>query len=217
MSELLKIYRERAGDPAFWAEPVNALTNVSFLIAAGLALELALRRGVATPATLLLIVLAASIGVGSFLFHTAAGPVTVWLDIVPIALFQVVFLWLAGREMAGLGTLVTGLLVAIVVGLSFALMPVHQPLNGSLSYLPPWFAVTVLATVVAARGEGEHSTLLLGAGCFTLAIVARSIDWVVPWRIGSHFLWHLLNGATVYFALRAWILDIALRRSMDPS
>ncbi len=34
------MYRERSGDPAFWAEPMNALTNASFIIAAAFALDL---------------------------------------------------------------------------------------------------------------------------------------------------------------------------------
>ena len=30
---LLEMFRERSGDPAFWAEPLNALPNASFFVA----------------------------------------------------------------------------------------------------------------------------------------------------------------------------------------
>ncbi len=66
--------------------------------------------------------LAASIGVGSFLFHTCANHSTMWLDIIPISLFQVAFLWLAGRYMVQLPTAATLGLIVVVIGLSFAAM-----------------------------------------------------------------------------------------------
>ena len=55
-----------------------------------------------TEGSWLLIVLAATIGVGSFLFHTCVTSSTMWLDIIPIALFQIAFFWLAGRYMLNL-------------------------------------------------------------------------------------------------------------------
>jgi hypothetical protein len=33
------------------------------------------------------------------------------------------------------------------------------------------------------------------ACCFTLGVAERSADWNVAWPFGTHFLWHLLNGA----------------------
>jgi hypothetical protein len=65
MSNLLQIRqkltgfcRERSGDPTFWAEPLNALTNASFLIAAAFALALAIRRQKLTATTGVLVSLA---------------------------------------------------------------------------------------------------------------------------------------------------------------
>ena len=210
MDEILTIYRERNGDPAFWAEPFNALTNVSFLVAAAFAYRLAVRRNAADPLTVTLVSLAGVMGLGSFVFHTAAGPVTRWLDVVPIVLFQVLFLWLAYHRILGFRKVwATAVVVGVVVA-SFVLMPVHHPLNGSLFYLPSWAAVLVLGlTTAAADRFREPYLLLMAAGCFTVAIAARSSDWVVPWPIGSHFLWHVINGVVVYLGLRSWIVETA--------
>jgi len=218
MQRILHLYRERAGDPGFWAEPINALTNVSFLIAAGLALRLAMRRKAATPITMTLILLAGVIGIGSFIFHTAAGPVTMWVDVIPIALFQVLFLWLVCRRMLELNEWMSAGMIAVVLGLSFALMPIRQPLNGSLFYVPSLVAMLLLGGIWTAKGTVERFVLLGAAACFGLAITARAVDWDVPWSIGSHFFWHLLNGVVVYLGLRAWIVFVANKsKGQNPS
>lgn len=209
MSELLQIYRERNGNPDFWGEPVNAITNVSFLLAASFALHLALQHKATSLTTLFPIGLAATIGIGSFLFHTAVSPLTMWLDVIPIALFQGVFLWLACREMVGWPILASLGFVAVVVGTSFALMPIHQPLNGSLFYIPSLIAILVLGVIWSQRASEEPGLLPIAGLCFTLAIMARSLDWHVDCSVGSHFAWHSMNGVVVYLALRSWILHVA--------
>ena len=73
-SEQLFRYCERGADAAFWAEPLNALSNIAFLVAALAAgRELAGRpTGGRRHFEALLVVLVAVIGIGSFLFHTLA-------------------------------------------------------------------------------------------------------------------------------------------------
>jgi len=209
MNELHCLYRERACDPAFWAEPVNALTNASFLVAAACGLQLAVKWDATTPLTLVLIALAGSIGLGSFLFHTAANSTTMWLDVIPIALFQALFLWLVSREMLQYGLLHTLGIVLGVAAASFALMPVHRLLNGSLFYGPSLIMLLMLGWQWSLRTPHEPCLLLIAAACFFLALTARTVDWLVPWPLGSHFLWHLLNGLVVYLALRSWIMHVA--------
>jgi hypothetical protein len=199
------MYRERSGDPAFWAEPLNALSNASFVIAAAFALELAIHKRALKPSTLALISLAGVIGCGSFLFHTVPSYPTMWLDIIPITLFQALFLWLISQKLLSTNIWTTAGIVVAVVGSSLALMPIHQPLNGSLFYIPSLLAMLVFSALWAKRSTAEPYLLGCTAFFFALAITARSIDWVVPWPFGTHFLWHLLNGIVVYTALRTWI------------
>lgn len=204
--EMLRMYRERSGDPAFWAEPFNALTNASFLIAAGFALALAIRRQALTTSTLTLISLAGVIGCGSFVFHTMPSPLTKWLDIIPITLFQVLFTWLISCKLLSNNRWLSAAIVLVVVGASFALLPFHQPINGSLFYMPSLAAMLAFGGLWASRSKTEPFLLMGTACCFAIAITARSSDWSVPWPLGTHFLWHLLNGIVVYMALRTWII-----------
>jgi Ceramidase len=216
MSELLQIYRERNGNQEFWGEPINALSNASFLLAAALALHLAIQRQATTPMTLSLIALAATIGLGSFLFHTAVSPLTMWLDIIPIVLFQIVFLWLACREMLGWPLVASLSFVMAIVGTSFALLPIHRYMNGSLFYMPSLIAILVVGGLWSLQAVYEPGLLLVAGVCFILAIMARSLDWVVTFSVGSHFVWHLMNGVVIYLALRSWIVHVATQVGRPP-
>lgn len=71
-------YCERTG-PEFWSEPVNALTNAAFLVAAFVMWR---RTGGRLPLANLMILLLALIGVGSFLFHTFATTWAALADVV---------------------------------------------------------------------------------------------------------------------------------------
>lgn len=214
-NKLLGLYRERGFSPEFWAEPLNALTNAAFLIAAFFAWDFASRRRVATRTTNALLSLAGVIGFGSFFFHTIPNHFTMWLDIVPIALFQVLFLWLVSNRMLTLSRVESAAIVLGVVGSSFALFPVHEPLNGSLFYLPSLLAMLTIGYVWAKRTNFEPYLLVGAACCFLLAVTARSMDKEVPWHFGSHFLWHVMNGVVVYLVLRSWIVFVAVNEKME--
>lgn len=215
--DLLNLYRERCGAAHFWAEPLNAFSNAAFLVAAAWgARQAILSRAMTTP-TVLLLVLAAWIGIGSFIFHTCPTPLTLWMDVGPIAAFQVVFLWLAGRHVLRLPAAGAACLILAVVGGALSLMPVRQPGNGSLFYAPPLAALVLIATRssgIAARGRLELRAAVV---CFSLALVARTIDWQVPWTSGTHFVWHLLNGIVIGLTLQAWIRISAAPTATGPA
>ena len=77
-------YCERI-DAAYWSEPVNAITNAAFVIAAIWAWRLASRAG--DRGGQLLAVILGLIGIGSYLFHTHAQVWSLWADVIPIQLF----------------------------------------------------------------------------------------------------------------------------------
>src|SRR5262249_1082519 len=77
------------------AEPINALTNGAFLVAAWGAWRLTSRNssGRATVLNWALILTMALVGLGSFLFHTVATRWAEWGDVLPIMLFMLLFFW----------------------------------------------------------------------------------------------------------------------------
>ncbi|MEM0923406.1 MAG: ceramidase domain-containing protein [Pseudomonadota bacterium] len=120
-------YCERTG-PEFWSEPINAISNIAFIVAAILCLMLALRaRRLDGPVIWLDLVLFC-IGIGSFLFHTFA---TVWaalMDTGPIMLFILSYFTVAMNRYAGLGW---GRAVLLTIGFLGALVTAATMTRGA--------------------------------------------------------------------------------------
>ena len=100
MFEVWDEYCERVG-PGLLAEPLNAISNFSFIVAAWAAWRLADRTGTLSTGVKVLIGLAGSVGIGSMLWHTFANTLGLYLDVVPIAIFIMLFIWLYTRNVMG--------------------------------------------------------------------------------------------------------------------
>jgi hypothetical protein len=195
---VLDLYCERLG-PGLLAEPLNAITNGAFLVAAWRLASLA--RG--DRGVLALAVLALAIGVGSSLFHTFATGWALAADVLPILLFQLLFLLLYLRRRAGLALapaagLCLAFLLACLAGRGFP-----GVLNGSLAYAP---TLAVLALLAWHQLRREQSTLLLAAtGLFSLSLLLRSVDNALCplFPIGTHLFWHLFNAEVLVLSGRA--------------
>ena len=206
---VIDLYCERLG-PEFWAEPINALTNLSFIIAALVLGYQAWRRRLLTPAIQLLLLLTLAIGLGSGLFHTFATGWAQVADIVPILLLQLAFLWIYGRTMMRVS--VTALVAASILFLTAAFLGRQFPqlLNGSLIYAPALLLLTGLGIYHYRHAGNRRSVLLVASGVFLLSLLFRTIDLAVcvVLPLGTHFLWHLLNGLVVYLAVYSLLMNL---------
>lgn len=229
-SEKLFGYCERGLDPAFWAEPVNALTNIGFIVAALWAWrELAARpAGEAKAFRYFLVANVFVIGAGSFLFHTFATTLTAKADVTPIAVFMLAYLGFAFYHFLRMP------IVAIIpAGLVFMLasekamqlqcwkgqvgfaLPVPEfqetgCLNGSVAYMPALAVMLLVGGWLAARRHPASSYVLGAALIFMLSVTFRTVDrlWcdgvaMFGHSIGTHFLWHILNSVTLGVLLLA--------------
>lgn len=201
-------YCERV-DPSFWAEPLNAVTNLAFLIAALAALFYWTRRGKGDPASLVLIAFVVAIGIGSFLYHTVPNGITVLADVIPIALFIYVYFFFAMRRFLSLSVLVSLLITIAFLIASFAIAGMLPPgfLNGSGPYLPTWTAILLVGLIVLRIDPVTGRRLLLACLVLAVSLTFRSIDMAIcpAVPIGSHMMWHILNGVMFYIVLTAMI------------
>ena len=219
MGRKLFEYCERGFDPGFWAEPLNAITNAAFIIAAAMATMMWLRIPAAerrwVDAWLLLVLYA--IGIGSFLFHTFA---TVWAalaDTIPIGIFMVSYLAYVLKRFFGFGWLITLLGLAVFVVALWQSSVVRCDggpcLNGSVAYAPAFIALIVLGSVLSLRGHVAGTSLVAAGLIFAVSLTFRTIDGdlgattALPngHPIGYHFLWHILNALLLYLLCRAAI------------
>ncbi|MBM3551318.1 MAG: hypothetical protein FJX45_06005 [Alphaproteobacteria bacterium] len=197
-------YCERQS-PAFWAEPANAVSNFAFIIAAAAGFLLWRRRGGADYPALAIIIVTASVGVGSFIFHTVATRGAMLLDVIPIAIFIYGYFLLALRRYFRLPiALAAAITLAFAAFSSFA--GTIEALNGSVGYLPALGALSIFAALLWSRGQRETARALAAAALlFAVSLVFRTIDRAVcpMFPLGAHFVWHLLNACVLWLLLRA--------------
>lgn len=213
------IYCERTS-ATFWAEPFNALSNLSFPLAALWAASLARARGVKAPEVWLLIGMAALIGLGSFLFHTFANGWSELADILPIWSFVAVFVLVAMHHIGGMAparvarvagfvTLGAGLTVWLLAAGEGAVADgaAPDPLNGSGQYAPALLALLVFAGLTWRRQHPAAPWILAATLVFLTSLVFRTLDRDIcaAFPLGTHFLWHLLNGLMIGVLLQMLI------------
>jgi len=228
LSDKVYNYCERGQDPSVWAEPLNAVTNGGFLIAALLALVFLLRRPAATRSAdhYLLIALVFIIGLGSLSFHVFANKATGLADTIPIGLFMLVYLAFALNRLLNVPPGWTTLLVIAFAATGAATMQLRcyggaigfagegaeagPCLNGSVGYLPALCAMLIVGGMVWAKGMAAGKLILWAALVFTVSVTFRSLDMALcdtisfeGQPIGTHFLWHLLNAVTLFLLLLA--------------
>lgn len=210
MSDYIDIYCERL-EPGLWAEPINAVTNAAFIIAAFMAYMLAKREGAVNARSLTLIALMCAIGIGSTLFHTFATKLTQLSDVLPILFYQIAFIWFYALYVIRLGAMKTsGLFIVFMILTVMSEMAPAHILNGSLSYAPSILFLLGFGVWHFKTQQREPYILVLAGAVFTLSLVFRSVDMAVcdTLEIGTHFLWHCLNGCVLYLASRGFIVNM---------
>jgi Ceramidase len=201
-------YCERL-DPGFWAEPVNAVTNAAFLIAA--AVMAARLRGRHLPLANLLVAILALIGIGSFLFHTFAQTWAGLADTLPILLFILAYICAATRDLLAARPVWAWAAVLGFFPFAAATVPLFGLIPGlgsSAAYAP--VPVLIAAYSVALRRAAPETArgLAIGAALLVLSLTLRTIDEplcaVLP--LGTHFLWHILNAVML-----GWMIEVYRR------
>lgn len=213
------IYCERL-DPSFWAEPLNAISNLSFILAAGWGAWEAQRRSVRHPAVWLLIVLAFCIGIGSFLFHTFATTWAGLADTIPIWTFVAVYILVCISLIGGAPPGRVAVIVVVALAIATVLWlandspdtgsgPPAPPsrFNGSEQYLPAVIAMLVFSAVTLLRAHPIRWWFLGATGIFLISLTLRSLDMALcdVWPYGTHVFWHLLNGIMIALLLQALV------------
>ena len=233
--EQLFRYCERGLDSAFWAEPLNAVSNLAFLVVAVTMARRIMALPTAVPnvdraALNLMVALVAVVAVGSFLFHTFATRWALIADAAPIALFMVAYLTFALRVMLGLGWTGTVAIMAAFLAVSAILSSVACPskvargvlpamgepcLKGTVGYVPALFALVVTGSLLRRRHPAGRD-LLAAAAVFFFAMLLRWLDrdlcqatWVFGAVRGTHALWHLLNAVVIAMLMSAAINAVA--------
>lgn len=199
-------YCERT-DAAYWSEPVNAVTNAAFLIAAAVMW----RRTAGLPLGRALCAVLAAIGVGSYLFHTHATAWAAMADVLPILGFILLYLFAAHRDFWGLGLWpalgLTALFLPYAAGAGRAFGQLDW-LGSSAGYAPVALLILIHAGLLARRAPATARGLALGGGLLVASLTFRTLDspLCAALPLGTHFLWHILNATML-----GWMIEVHRR------
>lgn len=219
LADHLVLYCERHG-PDFFAEPLNALSNLAFFYCAWMLWSGVDRESSAVAVRLRgLAVLVALVGAGSLAFHTFATSWAHILDLLFIGIFNVVYLvlflesvarWPLRRALAAAAAFV----IVDRLGATFGLAALLQ---GSGTYLPAIAALLALTAYALAVAPRAGRMMAGAAAVFLLSLTARTVDLAAcgAWPWGTHFLWHLFNAWVLYRLSRALQIGSGTRFETD--
>ncbi|WP_108817839.1 ceramidase domain-containing protein [Pseudovibrio sp. Alg231-02] len=215
----LNQYCERTS-AAFWSEPLNAVSNAAFIIAALIALQFWLnarsnakkthstQTNAQDNAALVLIALLTIIGIGSFLFHTFATFWSMLADVIPIAIFMLVYFYLATRRYMGANLLISLSATLLFFGaMAFGPRLFEGILGSTAGYSPALLAILLFACLTRSKNRQTSNALLAAGVVFALSMSFRILDEpicsILP--VGTHSLWHILNAIVLLILIRAFI------------
>ncbi|NSX53198.1 ceramidase domain-containing protein [Parasulfitobacter algicola] len=198
-------YCERA-DLTFWSEPINAVTNIAFLIAAAIVwYRLA---GLRLPIARALAVMLTCCGVGSFLFHTFATAWASTLDVLPILAFILIYIFAANRHYWNLGLWPAIGVTVLFIPYAAATVPLFNMIPWiapSAGYAPVPLLILIYAFLLRQRMPQTARGLTVGAGILIMSLTFRTLDDPIcsVFPVGTHFMWHILNATML-----AWMIDV---------
>jgi hypothetical protein len=210
-------YCERT-DPSLWSEPLNALTNLAFLIAGIVLWQQA--RGTRLQTELrVLATLVFGVGICSGLFHVFGTVWGMWLDVISIGIFILTYLHRYLRRIVLWPTWACWLGVLTFVAIDRVVAAIGSlGLNGSEGYLLP--AATLCLFTLWSRLRKTAATPWLGMATliFIVSLTARTLDMALceVWPAGTHFAWHLLNALVLYCCVRGLATGVVEKPMRQP-
>ena len=208
LSKPIDIYCERL-DIGIWAEPINAVTNATFILAA---IFMWLRCKNLVEGRILSFILF-SIGCGSFLFHTFAQTWAAILDVTAILIFILTYIFLANRRFLAWSKMVS--LIGVILFFPYQLLLASilsniQFFGSSVQYIPVAILIFIYSGLLRKSEPNLSRGLFIGASILCLSIIFRTIDepFCSISLVGTHFVWHILNAIML-----SWMIEI-LRRHM---
>ncbi|MFL2794045.1 MAG: ceramidase domain-containing protein [Paracoccaceae bacterium] len=208
LSKPIDIYCERL-DIGIWAEPINAVTNIAFILAA---IIMWLRCKNLVEGKILSFLLL-SIGCGSFLFHTYAQTWAAFLDVTAILIFILTYIFVANRRFLVWSKMVS--LIGVILFFPYQLLLVSilsniQFFGSSVQYIPVAILIFIYSGLLRKSEPNLSRGLFIGAAILCLSIISRTVDEPLCsiLSVGTHFVWHILNAIML-----SWMIEI-LRRHM---
>lgn len=188
---------------------LNQFSNIAFIIGAIYTWHTWKQLDSDDYFSLLLIILVALIGLGSFIFHTFPSDKTIWVDLIPIQIFGLsYFAYIGTKYFKASNFKIFLALVAFFFARQYWI--VYMPrgaLGGGIIHIPTLFLLLTCSLLLLSKYK-KFSAMLLTAGIiYILALIIRAFDKQITMEfpIGAHWIWHILTALTASILILATV------------
>lgn len=211
----INYYCERGSNPAFFAEPLNYLTNAAFMIAMVYIFSALKKNNLLKLRSLDVIILAiilGVIGIGSAAFHSVPNQRTLLMDVIPIAIFIHLYIPVFFSRVIGLRVWQSVLVLFLFIGAGMLADKTFDPstLNGTIMYVPTYAMLLIMSLIIFFTKKTGAKYLLTTTFIWTFSLIFRTFDSKLceaTDHIGTHFMWHLINAVVLYRCLKLVVLS----------
>jgi hypothetical protein len=206
---------ERGHDTSLWAEPLNTISNMAFIVVAIMIARYYRHhqdlKGKWIWDIHAMTALTFLIGICSTLFHTYPNFYTELADLIPIVSLIVLF-FISAIFRIGKCSLFDGI-IAFIAFIGFTNIMVGlfpRAFNDSVGYVSTMGSLVVIALYLHMKRRASSHSFLLASVVGLVSLFFRSIDnetcQEIP--IGTHFLWHTLNAILIYILMKQIIRNV---------
>ncbi len=188
---------------------LNQISNIAFIIGAIYTWYTWKQHNSNDYFSLLLIILVALIGLGSFIFHTFPSDKTIWIDLIPIQIFGLSYFAYIGTKYFEASNLKIFLaLVTFFFARQYWI--VYMPrgaIGGGITHIPTLLLLLSCSILLLSKYK-KFSTMLLTAGTiYIIALITRAFDKQISleFPIGAHWIWHILTALTASILIFATV------------
>ena len=198
-----------------WAEPLNVLSSLAFIIVAVSIYRYYKRHEDVQKKWIwdihALTFLTFIIGVNSLVFHAHPTPTTELADTITIVMFSIIYFWCVLFRIGRCNLFQAGICFTAFLGFSHIL--VHQfprALNDSIGYLSSMIALIMIAVHLHLKARPSSSHFMLAAIIGVVSLFCRAIDREVcsMFPTGTHFVWHTLNATLIFILLKQLVRNV---------
>lgn len=210
LNHQVDVYCERT-DFSFWSEPINALTNIAFIITAFFALRTYHHAKTSDGFAIVMIVCLFAIGIGSFLFHTTATWWAAMTDIIPIGMVILTYHVASQYRIAGWSLWRSFLSVILFPMLGWVVYQLPLDFMGSTKAYLPILPMLLFYSCYHYKYQSSQGFYILGTFVFfALSIAMRVMDEKIcdVFPLGTHWLWHIFNALALYLAFQGYFRAI---------
>lgn len=175
-------------DPGWDAEPVNLLSNITFLLAAVVAAQFSESR-----MDQVLIYQVLCIAIFSSIAHLFVTRFTAIIDEISICVFVLTYMQVFLFHMMALDLWIGLAFDIVFIAIAYlCLFTYRDAFNGAVDFIPVLLALWIGGFWIGY--EHDSWTIIVSAFLATVGIVARIADFEVSIPVGTHFLWHIFTG-----------------------